>query len=545
MSLTQVSYSMISSAPFSVLDYGAVGDGIANDAPAVQLAINAVAALGRGTVVFPSGKTYFLNAQINFCDNLTIMGYGAKIVAGRSYAAINTPLFKNFANSTLNVPGIILASENITVLGLTFDGADTGVPGGLVPNVDMHGVILCFGGWTAGSGVNGVVVRDCTFTNFEGAPVFAYRSQNLDISDNYFENIFANATLSIGASIDCHEVDGAIISGNRIDHTSTGKSWHGIVVLDWDTGSKNVNVTNNVIRNLNGGDGISCEGNSPSAVNLDNCVIADNVISDCAGDGIGVDHCIEVIVSNNTIRNVGQNGILAAATNTLIIDGNNLRGMSMSGVWANGIGLRAVITNNRIQDTGYLDANYQGEGIFLYNATGGNAVSAEIIGNYIKDTDACGIYCNMTHSVIQGNFINNFGRDNTATRDFGILGNGMVCDNIVIAIATHSSYGINIEDGCSVKNNRVSGTFADGFYRVGFRNAIYSGSFISPNNLNYDDDTKKIVYWGSATPAATGTVWQVGDIIYNTAPTAGGSIGWVCTTDGNPGTWKTWGAITA
>ena len=192
MSLTQVSYSMINSAPISVLDYGAVGDGVTNDAPAVQLAINAVDALGRGTVVFPSGKTYFLNSQINFCDNLTIMGYGAKIVAGRTYASISTPLFKNFANSTVDVPGTILASENITVLGLTFDGADTGVPSGLVPNVDMHGIILCFGGYTAGSGVNGVVVKDCTFTNFEGAPVYAYRSQNLDISDNYFENIFAS-----------------------------------------------------------------------------------------------------------------------------------------------------------------------------------------------------------------------------------------------------------------------------------------------------------------------------------------------------------------
>jgi hypothetical protein len=31
----------------------------------------------------------------------------------------------------------------------------------------------------------------------------------------------------------------------------------------------------------------------------------------------------------------------------------------------------------------------------------------------------------------------------------------------------------------------------------------------------------------------------------NSAPTAGGNIGWVCTTAGTPGTWKTFGAIAA
>jgi len=542
MALTKVSYSMINSAPISVLDFGAVGNGTTNDAPAVQLAINAVAALGRGTIVFPAGKTYFLNSQINFCDNLTIMGYGAKIVAGRTYASISTPLFKNFANSTFDVPGTILASENITILGLTFDGADAGVPGGLVPNADMHGIILCFGGYTAGSGVNGVVVRDCTFTNFEGAPVFAYRSQNLDISDNYFENIFANVDLSVGASIDFHEVDGAIISRNRIDHTSAGLSWHGIVVLDWDTGSNNVTVSDNVIRNLNGGDGISCEGNTAAAVNLDNCVIANNVISDCAGDGIGVDGCIEVIVSNNTIRNIGQVGILASATDTLIINGNNIRDTGSSGIWGNGIGFRAVITNNRIQNTNYVDANYQGEGIFLFDAGNGPAASAEIMGNYIKDTDGCGLYCNMQNSIVQGNFVYNFGRDAAATRDWGILATGIVYDNIVVAIAAHSSYGIQIDIGTNVKGNKVSGTFANGFYKIGTRSGLLD-QYVSYTALEYNGTNDKMIVLATAAPIAGG--WYVGDIVYNTAPVAGGTIGFVCTTAGFPGTWKTFGAISA
>ncbi len=47
----------------------------------------------------------------------------------------------------------------------------------------------------------------------------------------------------------------------------------------------------------------------------------------------------------------------------------------------------------------------------------------------------------------------------------------------------------------------------------------------------------------SAAPT-TGT-WAVGDTVYNTAPAAAGFIGWVCTVAGSPGTWKTFGPISA
>lgn len=36
-----------------------------------------------------------------------------------------------------------------------------------------------------------------------------------------------------------------------------------------------------------------------------------------------------------------------------------------------------------------------------------------------------------------------------------------------------------------------------------------------------------------------------GEIYFNVNPTAGGTVGWVCTTGGTPGTWKTFGAIAA
>lgn len=43
--------------------------------------------------------------------------------------------------------------------------------------------------------------------------------------------------------------------------------------------------------------------------------------------------------------------------------------------------------------------------------------------------------------------------------------------------------------------------------------------------------------------APTSGTWAVGDIVWNTAPAAAGTLGWVCTTAGTPGTWRTFGGI--
>jgi hypothetical protein len=53
----------------------------------------------------------------------------------------------------------------------------------------------------------------------------------------------------------------------------------------------------------------------------------------------------------------------------------------------------------------------------------------------------------------------------------------------------------------------------------------------------------KRIEYGSGAP--TSGEWQQGDIMFNLAPTAGGTVGWVCTGTGSPGTWKTFGAIAA
>lgn len=53
--------------------------------------------------------------------------------------------------------------------------------------------------------------------------------------------------------------------------------------------------------------------------------------------------------------------------------------------------------------------------------------------------------------------------------------------------------------------------------------------------------TSRRIGWSDVAP--TSGSHTKGTIIFNTNPTVGGNIGWVCTTNGNPGTWKAFGNI--
>jgi len=74
----------------------------------------------------------------------------------------------------------------------------------------------------------------------------------------------------------------------------------------------------------------------------------------------------------------------------------------------------------------------------------------------------------------------------------------------------------------------------------GFTGAIFQNGYAVKNaGTAYSSSLVRLL--GTAAPVS-GT-YQQGDIVYNSAPTSGTYIGWVCTVAGTPGTWKTFGLI--
>lgn len=126
MSLTKVSYSMIESAPVSVSDFGAVGDGIANDSNSFQLALN-YCKTNFFPLSVPAG-TYLLNTSITVTSfaGIKIIGDGINITKLKKTSAGDMLTLTNCSRGTISgiaFDGTGMSSGNCIVI----DGTSSGV----------------------------------------------------------------------------------------------------------------------------------------------------------------------------------------------------------------------------------------------------------------------------------------------------------------------------------------------------------------------------------------------------------------------------------
>jgi hypothetical protein len=94
MALTKVTNSMIEGAYVNVLDYGAVGDGVADDTSAIQAAIDAVCNAGSGTVFIPAG-VYLITSTLTDYNTVAPTSNGKTVRlkgVGSSEVSTDTPL---------------------------------------------------------------------------------------------------------------------------------------------------------------------------------------------------------------------------------------------------------------------------------------------------------------------------------------------------------------------------------------------------------------------------------------------------------------------
>lgn len=166
MSLTKVTYSMIDGASVSVLDFGAVGDGVTDDASSIQAAIDT----GKD-VYFPcaNGETYLIGSQ------LVVSTRGQRLFGGKQIPASPEAESTGKLKFSISLGGdfcFLVTAHQVYFDGLTFDGINRSTVGNSciefardVNTDDMDGH-----------------VKSCSFLQFDVA--VKYVGRGLQFSDN-------------------------------------------------------------------------------------------------------------------------------------------------------------------------------------------------------------------------------------------------------------------------------------------------------------------------------------------------------------------------
>lgn len=380
----------------SVKDFGAVGDGVADDTAAIQAALDAVGVLSNAVIYFPAGTYISQKVTINY-HNTWIVGQDA------------TLKLKDGTNDDLLY--IADGRINIRITGMTFDGNQQNQTSG-----------------------------NCYCIN-------SYRSQLLKINDNRFINFKISAIYAYGHGL-IHQ-RGLTINGNFIDGSPTPND-----PLDTSdlAGTKGILIDYNIYRATIAENNIT---NCEYAIWFQNTITATTITSNniySNGTGVAIttfDCAANTIVGNNFNNNTGSD-INGVAFSTLI-SGNTFYECVGTSIFCYGnYDLQCFIEGNyfRTCPTAVaVDTNSKKVSIknnFVYNgsvSTGSSSAfntttgteSCEISGNTIQNVRGDGISVDGSYHTIDGNEIVNCGIDGSNVR-----------------------YGIDVvADYCKVSNNVI------------------------------------------------------------------------------------------
>jgi hypothetical protein len=273
MSLTKVSYSMITGAPVNVLDYGAVGDGVADDTAAIQLALNAAA--GR-ELMFPAG-TYLVYA-LKVLDGC-VVNLGPATIKKRPAVLGDQSVATFTGNATVFFAGgfapvFYLTGDNIVIKDGTVDGnrandtLNTAATwgGSFAGNANRAGVV---GSTNAVASCINVTIDNVHFKNMVGVAIDLDMTGDIRVQNCFEENaknLFVN------------------ISGDATTFLTKGRLWF--------TG------------NSCSGDRVQNNVPNPGVLDRKNVlIITDNVIDETlslVAGGFKTQDSNNTIVSNNT-----------------------------------------------------------------------------------------------------------------------------------------------------------------------------------------------------------------------------------------------------
>jgi len=264
MALTKAHNRMIQGAMFNVLDYGAVGDGVADDAPAIQAAIDA-AQTATGSVYLPTGAYKIgtkltISAPIGFIGEANLIQNtadrrGTYLIKGADVIAIEVT---SSAGSTL---------RDFAVVG---SGSDT---------------------------TQGIKLTQCGRSKLERISVVACGSHGIEYNNGNLTSFHDIYVLG-------NDGDGLLVNGAAVPDTNAAVFINIDARGNGGVGFNNANGWNNY------GIGITAQENLGAGVRLDNSRGCDfTVYAELNASGLDIELTNNANCKGSTIRAVFTNSI--------------------------------------------------------------------------------------------------------------------------------------------------------------------------------------------------------------------------------------------
>lgn len=200
----------------NVRDFGAIGDGVADDSTPIQNAINHVESLGGGTVLLPNG-TYLVKKSLLLPSNIHFKGNGKGTVIKGDFGSLVDPVLIGIKNCD-TATGYD-AAENITISDIAIDSPNTnGIGLAHAKNIKIYNIygISVYWHFVDISGCQNVIL-DRIFAEGEAIS-----------SPIQFDNLTNDGGLKIfdgvsekNANVDGTVIDNAVLTNSIIEQTST------------------------------------------------------------------------------------------------------------------------------------------------------------------------------------------------------------------------------------------------------------------------------------------------------------------------------------